>query len=286
MASYLHVLNLYKQKNILLFKEVYCLEKIHGTSSSISWNHETQEVTFYQGGVSLNSFIALFNPANLKNKFAELFPDVSVTVYGEAYGGSCQKMSATYGKDLKFVAFDVKVNDIWLNVPNAEDVVTKLGLEFVAYAQVSTDLASLDAERDADSTQALRNGMGAGKKREGVVIRPLQEFFDNRGERVIVKHKRDEFKETATPRVVSDEKLQVLTEAKAIADEWCTEQRLLHVLDKLPQDIGMESTKLVIKAMVEDVYREAEGEIVESKEVTAAIGQKTVALFKQKVQKV
>lgn len=282
----MHISNMYKQKNILLFKEVYCLEKIHGTSAHVAWKVLDKEVTFFSGGESHAKFTALFDSADLKSKFEELFPDVDVVVYGEAYGGSCQKMSATYGKDLKFVAFDVKVNDIWLNVPNAEDVATKLGLEFVAYAQVTTDLAALDAERDADSTQAIRNGMGTGKKREGVVIRPLQEFIDSSGERVIVKHKRDEFKETATPRVVSDEKLQVLTEAKAIADEWCTAERLNHVLDKLPQDIGMESTKLVITAMVEDVYREAKGEIVESKEVSAAIQQKTVALFKQKVQKV
>lgn len=99
------------------------------------------------------------------------------------------------------------------------------------------------------------------------------------------KHKRDEFRETATPRIVSDEKLQILTEAKAISNEWVTVQRLEHVLDKLPQGLGMESTKLVISAMVEDVYREAADEIVESKEVTSAIAQKTVALFKQKVQK-
>jgi len=60
--------------------------------------------------------------------------------------------------------------------------------------------------------------------------------------------------------------------------------RLKHVLDKLPQGINVESTKLVINAMIEDIYREAKGEIVESKEVTKYIGSRTAVLFKKKIQ--
>jgi hypothetical protein len=56
-------------------------------------------------------------------------------------------------------------------------------------------------------------------------------------------------------------------------------------LDKLPQDINIESMKLVIDAMVEDVYREAEGEIVKSKEVTKQISGKTAIMFKKRLQR-
>jgi hypothetical protein len=115
-------------------------------------------------------------------------------------------------------------------------------------------------------------------------LKPLNEFTLNNGKRVISKHKRDEFKETKTPREVSPEEFKVLEDAKAIAEEWVTEMRLHHVLDKLPKGINVESTKLVIDAMVEDVYREAKGEIVESKEVTRCIGGKTAIMFKKKLQ--
>ena len=98
------------------------------------------------------------------------------------------------------------------------------------------------------------------------------------------KHKGDDFKETKTRREVSPERLQILEDAKAIADEWVTEMRLKHVLDKLPQDINMESTKLVIEAMIEDVYREGKDEIVESKEVKTRIGAKTAGMFRQVIQ--
>ncbi|MBK8736540.1 MAG: hypothetical protein IPL98_11845 [Saprospiraceae bacterium] len=146
-----------------------------------------------------------------------------------------------------------------------------------------TDLEALNAERDKPSTQAKRNGIEEDKIREGIVLRPLVEFIMKNGSRVIAKHKRDEFKETKTPREVSPEQLNT-GRCKAIADEWVTEMRLKHVLDKLPQGINVESTKLVIEAMVEDVYREAKGEIVESKDVTKFIGSRTAQLFKQKLQ--
>jgi hypothetical protein len=43
----------------------------------------------------------------------------------------------------------------------------------------------------------------------------------------------------------------------------------------------MEDTSKIIGEMVADIYREAKGEIVESKQVERAIGAKTVKLFKQ-----
>lgn len=49
--------------------------------------------------------------------------------------------------------------------------------------------------------QAIRNGMGS-HIREGVILRPLIEVRKNNDERIIVKHKRDEFRETKEHRHV------------------------------------------------------------------------------------
>jgi hypothetical protein len=282
--GYLHINNLYKDQTILIFKECYALEKIHGTSAHLSWNCKEKKVKYFSGGESNERFVKVFDNRFLVSKFLELFIDSNAVVYGEAYGGKQQGMSNTYGKELKFVAFDVSVNDLWLEVPKAESVCNALNIEFVDYVKVPTDLEALNAERDKPSTQAKRNGIEEDKIREGVVLRPLVEFIMKNGSRVIAKHKRDEFKETKTPREVSPEQFKILEDAKAIADEWVTEMRLKHVLDKLPQGINVESTKMVIEAMVEDVYREAKGEIVESKDVTKFIGSRTAQLFKQKIQ--
>lgn len=282
--GYLHIDNLYKDQTILIFKECYALEKIHGTSAHINWNAKEKTIKFFSGSESHESFVSLFDIDILQKKLAEMFVTSNAVIYGEAYGGKQQGMSETYGKELKFIAFEVKVNDLWLNVPNAESVSKSLNIEFVDYVKISTELSVLDAERDKHSIQAIRNGCGEGRIREGVVLKPLVEFTTNNGGRVIAKHKRDEFKETKTPREVSPEEFKIMEDAKAIAEEWVTEMRLKHVLDKLPQGINIESTKIVIDAMVEDVYREAKREIVESREVKKHIGSKTAIMFKKKIQ--
>ena len=288
--SYLHIINLYRPEGqtILMFKECYALEKIHGTSSHLTFTYTNTPsgsdwvISFFSGGESQDKFVKLFKAEELLAKIRSigLPQDKKLTIYGEAYGGKQQGMSATYGKDLKFVAFDVKIGDCWLDVPKAAELVTGFGLEFVDYCKVSTDIAALDAERDKPSTQAVRNGILEPKKREGVVLRPLQEMTLNNGSRVICKHKTAEFSETATPRVVDDPaKLQVLADANKIADEWVVMHRLEHVLQKIP-DYSIKDMPKVIAAMLEDVLREAKGEIIESKEVYKAINSKTATLFK------
>ena len=147
----------------------------------------------------------------------------------------------------------------------------------------------------SDSVVAVRNGMGTGKMREGVVLRPIAELIYPNGGRVICKHKRPEFAEREhTPRFADPEQLKVLESAKEIADEWTTKMRLDHVLDKLqantnPHDPDneprMEDMNKIIKAMVEDILIEAKGEIVESKELRKQIGTKTVKLFKEHLMK-
>lgn len=282
--GYLHIDNLYKNQEILMLKECYAMEKIHGTSAHIGWNKDgtksDKQIYFFSGGENRHNFIGLFDEDFLIKKFEETgLPEV--IIYGEAYGGKQQGMKDTYGDKLKFVCFDVKIGHSWLSVPQAEEFVKNFNLEFVDYEKISTDLKEIDRVRDKDSTQAIRNGVGEGKKREGVVLRPLFELKKNNGARIITKHKRDDFRETKTPRkVMSPEKQKVWTEAKSIAEEWVTHMRLSHVLDKI-ENPKIEKMREIIYAMQEDVRREAKGEIVWNKEVAGAIGKKTAALFKR-----
>lgn len=281
IVGYLHIDNLYKNQTILLFRECYALEKIHGTSAHIRWSDG--RVTLSSGGESHARFAALFDAEALSDAFRAI-GHPSVTVYGEAYGGRQQKQAWRYGAELRFVAFDVQVGECWLAVPQAQDVVNKLGLQFVDVNQTPTELAALDAQRDASSTQAMRNGVDGIRPREGVVLRPLIELTRNDGQRIIAKHKRDDERETKTPRAVVDPaKFASLTDAAAIADEWVTPARLAHVIDKLPRGIGMEATADVIRAMIGDVLREAAGEIVDSREARAAIGKRAAQLFKSSI---
>lgn len=285
--GYLHISNLYKEQTILLFKECYAMEKVHGTSAHITWSDGN--LTFFSGGEKHEKFVSLFDQDKLRAELEQRFGAMKVMIYGEAYGGKCQGMSHTYGTAPRFIVFDIQIDEMWLNVPKMDKVATDLGFEVVPWVKIPTDTAILDAERDKPSEVAMRRGMGSDKVREGVVLRPLEEMTTNNGERVIVKHKGEKFSERSTPqKVVSTDKLVVLQAAEAIADEWVTAHRLEHVLSHveatrtiLDKKLGMEETPKVIAAMIEDVFREAKGEIVESKEAKTAIGKKTVLLFKK-----
>lgn len=299
--GYLHINNLYKDQTVLEFEEVYVMEKIHGTSAHIAFTKNSPEstdpnthnLTFYSGGVSYESFVTLFNRDKLYSLLSSLGQD-DILIYGEAYGSKCQAMAHTYGDDLKFVVFDIKMNGNWLEVPLAETLAKYLKLEFVDYVRIPAKLENLDAERDKPSTQAIRNGMGSDRPREGIVIRPIRECVDERGNRIIAKHKQERFRETKTPRIVSAENTAMLQQANAIALEWVTEERLNHILhaaqallynvqglDQSKVELTIEDTRDIIKIMTEDIYREAKGEIVESPEAKSAIGKRTAKLYKE-----
>ncbi len=281
--GYISIDNLYKNQDILMFKECYALEKIHGTSAHISYKAEGEEVKFFSGGEKHEKFVTLFDEEFLKNKFKESGVE-QVTVYGEAYGGKCQGMSKVYGDKLRFVAFDVKIGDYWLAVPQAEEFVKSLGLEFVTYNKISTDLRDIDSERDKVSIQSILNGADSWPgchPREGIVLRPLIELRKNNDARIMSKHKTDAYAETHSKREVTDpEKLKVLADARAVAEEWVTPMRLNHVLDKI-ENPCMEKMRNIITSMIEDVKREGEGEIVWSKTVGKYIGSRTAQMTKE-----
>lgn len=288
--GYLHIDNLYKAQEILAFRRCYALEKIHGTSAHVRWIDGA--VGFFSGGESHERFVTLFDQDALAAKFAERFTAADkVHVYGEAYGGKCQHMSKTYGAELRFIVFDVQIGDsTWLAVPQAAEFAAHIGLEFVDYADVPTDLEALNAERDKPSTQAKRNGIDEERIREGVILRPPFEVTLNNGRRLIAKHKRDEFAERGRPKVELDPSRRELLEcADSIALEWVTPMRLEHVIDAVlsardDKTLSMRDTPLVIAAMIQDVTREASGEIVDSQPARKAMSARTVALFKQRVQ--
>jgi len=287
--GYMHIDNLYRPsaQRVLAFREVYALEKIHGTSANVSWRDGAAR--FHSGGETHDRFVALFDVPRLATVAAERYGDAHVIVYGEAYGGKQQQMSQTYGTELRFVAFDVRIGACWLDVPMAHEVVDNLGLEFVDYSLVPATLEALDAERDRPSTQAKRNGVDGDRIREGIVIRPPFEVTLNNGLRVVAKHKRAEFAERGRPKVELDPaKREMLAAADAIAAEWVTPMRLEHVIDQLlsardDKVLDVRDTGELIRLMISDVEREAAEEALWSKAASRACGKATARLLKRRL---
>lgn len=283
--GFAHIENLYKCQDILLFRECYALEKVHGESAWISL-HREKGMEFFSGGASMVNFKAMFDEQKIKAHLESLGCE-KATVFGEVHGGEIMSASNTYGKKMAFTAFDLSIDNLFLAVPQMEELLVQFGFEVIPYKKIPTTMEAIDAERDAPSIVSVRRGIAGPKPREGVVLRPLMELTKNNGERIICKHKIEKHSERMTPQKVEDPaKLKVLEEANAIAEEWVTPNRVEHVVSKLESTghlgrlLTVQDMANFISAMKEDVTREAKGEIVVTKEALNAIGKKAVELFK------
>ena len=124
------------------------------------------------------------------HKIREYFEDVNSTIiiYGEGYGAKIQKGGGNYIPDgVSFVLFDVRVNDVYLERENVEDIAEKLGLDVVPIIGQGT----LN-----DSIELVKKGFDSkwGKfLAEGIVARPKVELITRRGDRIITKVKHKDF---------------------------------------------------------------------------------------------
>lgn len=157
------------------------------------------------------------------------------------------------------------------------------------YELVSSDIESLEVEKNKPSTQAIRNGMGNDKMREGIVIHPPFEVSLNNGKRLIAKFKRAEFSERkSNPSKFDPAKQAMIVDAQNVAFEFVVPNRLDHVIQRLISEredktYSITDTKKLIDLMVEDVEREGEGEFTPSPAIRKAIGSQTVKLFKKRL---
>lgn len=284
--GYLKIPNLRNVPDLLdLLGQVFALEKIHGSSSHVSW--EGRDLHFFAGGQKHATFTRIFDQPALATSFQALgHGDTKITVYGEVYGGKCQGMSRTYGPSLSFVAFDVQIGEFWLDVPAAHEVTNKLGLEFVHYERGPCTVEWLTQQREAPSVQAQRKGIAEPRQREGIVIRPLTELIRKNGDRVIAKYRNHAFEERAKPpREIDPAKAERIEGARRVAEEFVVPMRLEHVLDKIRaerdgSDPEIKDTGMVVKRMIEDVRTEESQNVAEwTLETDKEIGRAAAKLF-------
>jgi len=271
--GYKKIPNLYKDKRILEFKRVYALEKIDGSWWSVQ--KIDGQVKLNIRGIPYELGVQAFNLEELQ----EL--EDGIIIYGEGYGGKIQGMSHVYGDKIRFVAFDVYVGHKKLCVPDAEELCRGIGLDFVPYKLIDTDIDSINSARDEYSRQAEKNGMGDNCPSEGIVLRPPFEVRLNNDSYLVAKHKNEQRRETKTKRSLTDEELKVLRVAQDIAEEWVTPERLRHVSSAIQREILPENIPFLIQEMLKDIEVEAEGEIVWTRNTKSAISRKTANLVKE-----
>lgn len=171
-------------------------EKLDGTNVRISL---TPRVTQFFGrhGDNLPSllyeyltdvFVDRAMSGALKRQFIAAFDEETpVTLFGEGVGAKVHPGSGKYGFDPKFILFDVKVGDWWLTRPNVEDV--GRGLQLPVAPVVFTG-------KLYDAHMRTVNGMESTFGdcfMEGLVLQPMIQLFNRKGERILCKVKHQDY---------------------------------------------------------------------------------------------
>lgn len=175
----------YLENNIWVFTE-----KVDGTNIRIIWDGNGVEF----GGKTDNAQlpVMLANKlsqlsSDLSGRFASKFGESEVCLYGEGYGAKIQKVGGDYSPEQKFVLFDVKVGNWWLQREDVDDVAEFMGMDSVPIIGHGTLPEMVNAVRSGFNSQ-WGNFLA-----EGIVARPKTELFTRSGHRIITKLKHRDF---------------------------------------------------------------------------------------------
>lgn len=124
------------------------------------------------------------------NEVAEVFANEDgsipspIVLYGEGYGPGIQKVGAAYGGVKRFILFDVKVGNTWLDWDDVVDVAGKL---FIPHVPVlGRGLTLEEAKALVHDSELLGHGH---EHVEGFVARSEPQLFDKWGQRLVFKYK-------------------------------------------------------------------------------------------------
>lgn len=169
-----------------------CTEKIDGTNIRVLWDGE--KVCF--GGKTENAQI----PAHLLSALQELFSVEAmkacfedakeVCLYGEGYGKKIQRGGNYLPNGNDFILFDVKVGEFWLSRESVEAFARKLVINVVPVIGVMTLLEAVEMVKKGFKSTIAENKEYIA---EGLIMKPVIELFNRRGERVISKVKYKDF---------------------------------------------------------------------------------------------
>ena len=175
-------------------------EKIDGTNIRVMYQDEGNDmlgpfwnVTF--GGKTDNAQI----PAKLVKHLEDTFTISAmenvfgmtgsrICLYGEGYGAGIQKGGGNYSPDQKFILFDVKIGDWWLQREDVQDIASKLNIEVVPIHGYFTLREMIDAffsERHIPPKSKISETALT----EGYVGTPVVPLFARNGDRIITKIK-------------------------------------------------------------------------------------------------
>ena len=193
----------------LLSIAVVVQEKIDGTNICVSWLPDEGRFDYYsRNGHTVPPLIEqvlhkTFIPDKWEGREEAL-------IYGEAFGPGIQKKGMSYGPEKRFAVFDVlHPSGRFMNLNSMTEYCSEVGVEVVPRLEESILLSSRASQcpiwsimegeeiymyteddfRPEVTSVIPEEGLFRNQKPEGVILRPALDLLDNRGKRVMFKHK-------------------------------------------------------------------------------------------------
>ena len=174
-----------KYKTIVGLNEPYSIlsnliwqgtEKIDGTNTRIYWDGHRISWGGHTAHSQVQPNVAkyleeTFGTPEMEYLFEQIFNDMEVYIFGEAYGAGIQKGGGTYvedGKSVGFIVFDVNIDGYDLRRKDVDDVAAKLGLMSVPVCFEGT-LEEAKAFVASHPMSTLNGGL---HEMEGLVLQP------------------------------------------------------------------------------------------------------------------
>ena len=188
----------YRNSTIEALKDVEWIftEKIDGTNIRVHW--DGHRVMF--GGRTdnaqiptslLNVLAELFDGTKNEQVFEQKFGETPVTLYGEGYGAKIQKGGGLYSDTQKFVLFDVRIGESWLERENVEDIAKTFDIDVVPIVLKGTLGEGIAFAKNGFNSLIAKEE----KQAEGIVGVPVCNVRERSGRRVIVKLKYDDLQD-------------------------------------------------------------------------------------------
>jgi len=180
--------------------EWYMTEKIDGANIRVVW--DGHKFSFYgrtdKSEVPkplLEKLNSIFN-YEMEQVFEQMFQDKEVILFGEGIGEKIQ--CGLYGKEYRFLVFDIMINGKYLHLIDSFDIAIKLGLETVPFKDdfwtLEDAVEAVTKYREKIKSCISMAGGNPGNV-EGFVLRPAYTVYDSNFDRVIVKIKLRDFEE-------------------------------------------------------------------------------------------
>ena len=171
-------------------------EKIDGTNIGVYWDGYRVS---YQGRTEkaqipahlTNRLIEIFGTNEAEEMFEQMFGEREVVLFGEGYGAKIQKGGGNYIPDgCDFILFDVYFpsSDTWLQWNDIISVADAFGINHVPLIMTGTIQEAINYVKTKPVSRINPN-----HEMEGLVGKPLVDFYDRNHNRIIVKIKACDF---------------------------------------------------------------------------------------------